>query len=648
LNELADQLRSGLLDRARAFGDQVEHELAQIGSTGPGMRQALKLFRAYAEALREQVDVSWADSMSDAQRVGNMRGLSLHLRERVRLFDQRFRRGHLYVPQAMTSAIERACADVGLPGRQAVITVGPPLNFATFGAELQEYLFRLMDVDIANNATKDAPELVLIAIPELEGVRAAWQPLTLGHELGHYLLNRATAPSSFAIASKLDKSRIAAFSDPLPSKVSTAEKQTRAFEQLAARWLREVQCDAFGVHRFGAASVAAMADFSEFVGGTGESGPDHPPSAFRLLLMQSWMRHYGGVLDDEIVGALAEIASFPTAPDWAEYLCGVLRDLAPTIWADIDTLVKITPYGTAGREEVIEAVAEQLESGVPGLETVEVANQPIDVQAADVLNATWLSIQRGSTKPINRLATKALDTLDFLQRWRSVDAQGDPPERGQMSLAAGPGVLVEPELLRRLASRQADRVGLTPLLPGGVGGASVDLRLGNKFVVFERSNAAAFDALDEDQDPASMQRFVEKSWGDVFFLHPGQLVLAATLEYLTIPGDLTAQVITRSSYGRLGLLSATAVQVHPHFAGCLTLELVNLGEMPMVLTPGERIAQLVLSTTAGTVPRPTRPAKYQYPTGPEFSKIRRDRESDILRKLRVDFNPKPNLSADSA
>lgn len=53
-----------------------------------------------------------------------------------------------------------------------------------------------------------------------------------------------------------------------------------------------------------------------------------------------------------------------------------------------------------------------------------------------------------------------------------------------------------------------------------------------------------------------MQMAVEKAWGDVFHLHPGQLVLAATLEYLVMPPDLAAQVITRSSYGRLGLISA--------------------------------------------------------------------------------------------
>jgi dUTPase len=41
-----------------------------------------------------------------------------------------------------------------------------------------------------------------------------------------------------------------------------------------------------------------------------------------------------------------------------------------------------------------------------------------------------------------------------------------------------------------------------------------------------------------------------------------------------------------------GLIVATAVVVHPGFAGPITLELRNLGEVPLAIYPLERIAQL--------------------------------------------------------
>jgi deoxycytidine triphosphate deaminase len=128
-----------------------------------------------------------------------------------------------------------------------------------------------------------------------------------------------------------------------------------------------------------------------------------------------------------------------------------------------------------------------------------------------------------------------------------------------------------------------------------------------------------------------MQHAVGLAWGEKFVLHPNEVVLAATLEYIVLPGDLSAQVITRSSFGRLGLLSATAVQIHPHFHGCLTLELVNLGVVPVELTPGERVAQLVVTRTALSDVDDHK--KYRCPTGPEFSRVRDDGESAILRQL---------------
>jgi deoxycytidine triphosphate deaminase len=55
--------------------------------------------------------------------------------------------------------------------------------------------------------------------------------------------------------------------------------------------------------------------------------------------------------------------------------------------------------------------------------------------------------------------------------------------------------------------------------------------------------------------------------GRSIHLHPNEMALGATLEYMALPPDLGAQVVTRSSYGRLGLITATAVQVHPYFHG---------------------------------------------------------------------------------
>jgi dCTP deaminase len=58
-------------------------------------------------------------------------------------------------------------------------------------------------------------------------------------------------------------------------------------------------------------------------------------------------------------------------------------------------------------------------------------------------------------------------------------------------------------------------------------------------------------------------------------------------------------VVGKSSLGRRGLIIATATGVHPGFTGCLTLELTNVGEIPVAIQPGMRICQLFLHRVGG-------------------------------------------------
>lgn len=558
------------------------------------------------------------------------------MRDRIDLFDSLFGRGHLVVPRALASAIEHECESVGAPKHEAVVTIGAPGNFATFVGDLRANLLNeFRSEDRLPERLKEL-DLVIIGIPGLEGVEARWQPIVVGHELAHYLQRFVPMQRPVAFDPGLDRQRLSEMKDRAPASPTGGTSQVRALEQVAARWLSELVCDAYAVARFGAGGVAALSEFLESIGARLMVSPTHPPGALRTELMLSWLGDSHSEVDDEILEPFRVDETQVTAPDWAVYFCDVFRALGPAIWAAVEDWVPKAPYAGRGRGPIVESVAQALDAGIPA--SARIGLHPPDLEAADVLNGCWLAYHRGSEKPLSRLSLKALDTLDFLGKWREAGGTTEAEEVG-IEPDPAPGCLTEESIRSRLASEADTRLVITPCLPGAVNGASVDLRLGNKFIVFERSGTPAFDSLGRSQDPRSMQSTVERAWGDVFYLHPGQLVLAATLEYLCLPGDLTAQVVTRSSYGRLGLISATAVQVHPRFAGCLTLELLNLGEMPLVITPGERIAQLMLFSTTGVL-EPPDPGddKYRFPTGPEFSKIRRDKESDILRQMRANFD----------
>lgn len=187
-------------------------------------------------------------------------------------------------------------------------------------------------------------------------------------------------------------------------------------------------------------------------------------------------------------------------------------------------------------------------------------------------------------------------------------------------------MLLHEEILSRLDDPSPlKRLIITPILDREkqIGPGSVDLRLGSEFLEIARQSNSVMDPVGK---PMATRAFVEqdrKSYvplGGAFVLHPGQFVLGSTLEFLGLPPDLGGQVLSRSSWGRLGLLVATAVAVQPGFRGALTLELVNAGSVPIVLRPGLRVAQLQLWSGRPTA-FPYSEGKYDAPLGPESNRL---------------------------
>jgi dCTP deaminase len=147
------------------------------------------------------------------------------------------------------------------------------------------------------------------------------------------------------------------------------------------------------------------------------------------------------------------------------------------------------------------------------------------------------------------------------------------------------------------------RLFITPILERDqIGEASVDIRLGYDFVTIRRGNVGLLDPAQPLEPREKFRTPHHLNRKDPFYLHPNEMSLASTLEYVRLPQDLSAYVTSRSRWGRLGLIIATAIAIHPGFAGTITLELVNHGSVPMVLYPGLDVAQLVLHSAAKATP----------------------------------------------
>jgi dCTP deaminase len=179
------------------------------------------------------------------------------------------------------------------------------------------------------------------------------------------------------------------------------------------------------------------------------------------------------------------------------------------------------------------------------------------------------------------------------------------------------GLLKKPDLEQRLI--------LTPLLDpdNQIGAGSVDLRLGFSFILSRRSNIQCVDPIDPKGDTTGegYQERLILSRGRCLFLHPGEFLLGASLEYVCLPDNVGAYVTSRSSWGRIGLVIATATSVAPRFRGVITLELSNLGTEPITLRPGVRIAQMVFHYTEG---RAEYEGRYAGGIVPQPGKIQQD------------------------
>ncbi|HEX5230495.1 MAG TPA: dCTP deaminase [Bryobacteraceae bacterium] len=183
-------------------------------------------------------------------------------------------------------------------------------------------------------------------------------------------------------------------------------------------------------------------------------------------------------------------------------------------------------------------------------------------------------------------------------------------------------VLSDVDIRRYIAQ---GKIKISPdLPPEQFGSCSVDFKLGNEFNVFEHSRNAYID-LRENKGIEGLMKSVIVPAGEPFILQPREFVLAITEETLELADDVLGRLEGRSSLGRIGIIvHGTAGLFDPGWAGKATLELSNLGRMPVALYPGMRICSFTfeqLSTPSSVPYRKKAGSKYVDQTRPLASRL---------------------------
>jgi dCTP deaminase len=143
-----------------------------------------------------------------------------------------------------------------------------------------------------------------------------------------------------------------------------------------------------------------------------------------------------------------------------------------------------------------------------------------------------------------------------------------------------------------------------PDLKTQLGSSSLDLRLGNKFRVFRHGKQPFVDPFDSGTT-SHMTEEVTITKKEPYAIHPNEFVLASTMEWVEWSDDLAARVEGRSSLGRLGLvIHSTAGHIDAGWRGAITLELRNIGMVPILLYPTMRICQLIFEPLSSPADQP--------------------------------------------
>ena len=166
---------------------------------------------------------------------------------------------------------------------------------------------------------------------------------------------------------------------------------------------------------------------------------------------------------------------------------------------------------------------------------------------------------------------------------------------------------------------------------------SIDLRLGYDFQVAIQTRRPSIDPSERSDARRAISTYFQETrreLGDRFAVYPSQVVVATTLEYISLPNNVYADVISRSSYARLGLHINTMLE--PGWRGCVSIELCNQGNTPIELVVGSRIVQarLVEVDSSSTYQRQTEPRKYHGTVRPIVSRADRDEDLEKLAAMR--------------
>ena len=527
---------------------------------------------------------------------------------------------------------------------------------------------------------KGFSHIPIISFPDTEKENVL-SLIALAHEIGHYFTLRSTPPlyqhQDVISKIKINMSKLAQYREIIMGRSEYREMPpllVEAFMRIRLDrkipiWLREISADICAARLFGPAYLFSAARLFSILHPPRDS--PYPPNQKRLEEILNELNSEDGKLcwegfyvtsllvtrEKELyLGTLEEISKRKPIEEASGNLEEMYRLEEEIIEEAIEEPMRIIrqkirnvllPLDKCFKpSKTLSDLISYLDNCIPPCQ--KIGSLPPDEQIfsiREILNAAWFYWKQREYEistslelleewnVFNRLSFRALE-LSHIHKsireeepiisGRTLTSETDRLENEEiLKYADGKGVLTKKEILAYMKKPLSDALVIVPIIdPSQINGTSIDLRLGNKFIVMKRSEFVSIDLKSWKKEPkvqrrqkiSQLQEEIYVDYGKKFILHPGEFALGSTLEYICLPLDLMGYILGKSTWGRMGLVIATATQVAPGYKGTPTLELSNLGTVPIELSPGLSIAQIVLHKT-GEKAEPYK-GSYHYSTGP--------------------------------
>lgn len=578
--------------RASSLRRQVDRR-RRTSAKSKDLLDVLELFHSYLNAIVSLARSASVELDSEDYKRSALESILSELGHGAAFFDSYIQRDSEIIPNSLRYEMATVWAETRSGSQPLLLTVGPAQQASTTMYDVSTILFGRLEPDVIDRflpprLKNQKPFMMSISSAEATGV--AWHPVIAGHELAHHLLADRPMPDMQVYMIEFDATML------VDAHAENRSPTHGGLHQQLQWWLTEVFCDLFAIHRYGPAGFAAIAEYlksssTDYFA----SGYTHPSAYDRIRILYAVARQLSSFKDADII-----IGPFrPTTPaasndepkDLDRAVIAFIEERALQMYHSIDAWTVLRAYNYSERSRIVDVVARRLAESVPVERNMwwGPADDWVEVSSRDVVNALWLGMMGETRGDIGEVAELSLGYLSFQ---RSFDGAKHP-----LAVPVAP-------------VRRNSRSGVV-LIQDCEQESSIrlSLRLGDSYLIQEERVADASGSWnDPDADWAALDqnggalsprpniRPTTRMWGEPILLFPGQLLLASSLEYISMPANVMGNVVARSSLARLGLITPTAVAIEPHFRGLVTLELVNMGSNPVALRAGQRLAELYLAS----------------------------------------------------